>query len=234
MAAEPRDGSERNAGEQELEALVVLAQQGDTDAFADLYRLLLPRIVRYLHGVVAARDAEDVAHDAFLYAHEALHEYRPSIAPFEAWLVRIARNRGVDWRRREARIELVAPAQLGALGGATYVERFEEEEAESPITREQLHGRLSLLPKAQREVILLRYVLGCTTEETARIVGRTPVAVRQHHSLALRFLRQDLVGAADDETRRTTLPMRRLAMPGAFAQGGFTLLPAALGRALRL
>jgi RNA polymerase sigma-70 factor (ECF subfamily) len=52
---------------------------------------------------------------------------------------------------------------------------------------------LKTLPDKQREILVLRVVVGLSAEETADAVGSTPGAVRLVHHRALTRLRQLLV-----------------------------------------
>ncbi len=52
---------------------------------------------------------------------------------------------------------------------------------------------LDSLPPLQRDIVLLRVIGGLSVEETARIVGRRPGAVRTAQHRALARLRETLV-----------------------------------------
>ena len=57
--------------------LVRAAQQGDRQAFAELYEANVTRVYRYLRArTVEPADAEDVAAEVFIKAMKALHSYR--------------------------------------------------------------------------------------------------------------------------------------------------------------
>ena len=67
--------------------LVLLAKDGDADAFGLLYDNYLERIYRYIYfRVTDEQTAEDLASQVFCKAWENLDRYKPSGAPFEAWL----------------------------------------------------------------------------------------------------------------------------------------------------
>jgi RNA polymerase sigma-70 factor (ECF subfamily) len=53
------------------------------------------------------------------------------------------------------------------------------------------------LPDKQREILLLRVVVGLSAEETAEAVGSTPGAVRVAQHRALTRLRKELSGASE-------------------------------------
>ncbi len=80
--------------------LVHRTLEGDHDA----YGTLLKRYLQVVHAVIFAHqenhaDAEDLAQETFLKAHQSLDTLKNS-ARFGPWLITIARNR-VDFRRRD-------------------------------------------------------------------------------------------------------------------------------------
>ena len=56
---------------------------------------------------------------------------------------------------------------------------------------------LEVLPAKQREIVVLRVVVGLSAEETADAVGSTPGAVRVAQHRALARLRRLLTGEED-------------------------------------
>jgi RNA polymerase sigma-70 factor (ECF subfamily) len=56
----------------------------------------------------------------------------------------------------------------------------------------QMSKLLDLLPDKQREIVVLRVVVGLSAEETAEVVGSTPGAVRVAQHRALGKLREAL------------------------------------------
>src|SRR5690606_16882833 len=76
--------------------LLRLAQKGDADAFAELYRANVQTIFRYIyHRVNDNHLAEDLTGDVFTRALEGLAGYREQGKPFVAWLYRISHARVV-------------------------------------------------------------------------------------------------------------------------------------------
>jgi RNA polymerase sigma-70 factor (ECF subfamily) len=57
---------------------------------------------------------------------------------------------------------------------------------------------LAVLPEKQREILVLRVVVGLSAEETAEAVGSSPGAVRVAQHRALTRLRQEIIGAEQD------------------------------------
>src|SRR5919197_3001157 len=91
-------------GRADERALVARAQDGDRDAFGELYRTHLAavaRLVRFRLG----REDEDAVSEVFLRAWRGLPSYRDTGVPFVGWLYGIARHVAIDVLRREARDE---------------------------------------------------------------------------------------------------------------------------------
>jgi RNA polymerase sigma-70 factor (ECF subfamily) len=67
-------------------------------------------------------------------------------------------------------------------------------EADSVSRMNQL---LEILPAKQREILILRVVVGLSAEETATVVGSTTGAVRVAQHRALSRLKSEIVAAGD-------------------------------------
>jgi RNA polymerase sigma-70 factor, ECF subfamily len=160
------------------------AQGGDETAFACLFRDVQPALLRYLH--VMTPDAEDVAGDTWLQVVKGLPGFRGEEEAFRAWLFTIARHRAVDAGRSRSRRPDVPLAEPQA-----------EEQLAAPDTAELALEAISTrwvleliknLPREHAEIIMLRVVAGLEAADVARIVGKTPGAVRVTAHRALRRL----------------------------------------------
>src|SRR3954471_14630929 len=166
-AAVPCGG--RSWDESDVKRMVGAAQAGDRDAMRAIYVRFAGGVHVYVAGVVAQRDAEDVTQQVFAKLLTELDRYRPGEAPFSAWLLRVARNLAIDHLRRN---RLVPCAEVG-VGEALADEARRERTA-------SLREALSGLPSAQREVLLLRHLVGLSPGEIADSLGRS---VRSVHCL---------------------------------------------------
>ncbi len=155
-------------------ALVRRAQDGDRDAFGELYRTHLPAVARLVRFRLGGPD-EDAVADVFLRAWRGIGGYRDRGVPFAAWLYGIARHVSVDELRARGRVEPVEEVP---------------DRAEDPMTAEllTLHGAIEHLPTEQRQVIELKYLVGMSNEEVAAVTGTTPGAVNSKQWRALRTL----------------------------------------------
>jgi RNA polymerase sigma-70 factor (ECF subfamily) len=184
--------------------LVIQFQAGDANAFGALYLRYFDRVYSYLQVVFRddPHEAEDLTQQVFIRVMEALPRYERRAQPFRAWLFRIVRNLAITHLERRGRSEVVEPQELA---------RRQEECDREPdlpaldwLTDRELVMFVERLPVAQRQVLILRYMLEMKTSEIARILDRRAADVRTLESRALRFLEQRLtaVGRAPRYERR--------------------------------
>jgi RNA polymerase sigma-70 factor (ECF subfamily) len=165
------------------------AQGGDEDAFACLFRDVQPALLRYLR-ITAPGAADDVASETWLQVLAGLARFSGGEAAFRAWLFTIARHRAIDWGRSQARRRTVPLAESDSAERLTVPDASEA--ALERISTRAVLARVSALPPDQAEIILLRVVAGLDATEVARIVGKSPGAVRVAAHRGLRTLAQIL------------------------------------------
>jgi RNA polymerase sigma-70 factor, ECF subfamily len=164
--------------------LIRLAQDGDPEAFGDLYRLHLEAVYRYVYSRVGETvEAENLTQTTFLKAWRGLCGYHPSQVPFRAWLYRIAHNTVVDYYRtcRE-------PVSLEDLELAD-TSHVPEEGLLSQERQELLRRGLARLRPAYQQVLTLRFLNGLDYPATAEVLGRNVNTVRVLQFRALEALR---------------------------------------------
>ena len=167
-----------------FEVTLARAQAGDEAAFAHLFRDVQPGLLRYLR--VIAPEAEDVAGDTWLQVAAGLAGFRGGEQAFRAWLYTIARHRAADAGRSRARrpavpLELSEAAEQLASPDAA-------EAALEAVSARAVVALIATLPREQAEIIMLRVVAGLEATEVARIVGKSPGAVRVAAHRGLRRL----------------------------------------------
>lgn len=173
-------------------ALLVAAQRGSEAAFSQLWLDCNPALLRYLR-VIAPEVAEDVTAETWVQVLRGLPRFRGDEAAWRAWLFTTARRRVIDdtrrrSRRREAPLEDVPVTRLPSTPDAA------DQAMEHFSTRSAI-ALLAELPPLQAEVILLRVVAGLETDAVARLLGRSPGAVRVAAHRGLRRLAQILAEA---------------------------------------
>jgi len=171
-----------------FERLLAAAQGGTGEAdgaFSVLWRDANPALLRYLR-VIAPEAAEDVAADTWVQVVRGLAAFRGDEAAWRAWLFTTARRRAIDEGRRRSRRPVVSLPELpdeAGPGGADPADLVLEK-----LSTDWAIAVISSLPRFQAEVILLRVVAGLDTQAVARLVGRSPGAVRVAAHRGLRRL----------------------------------------------
>jgi RNA polymerase sigma-70 factor (ECF subfamily) len=151
-----------------------------------------PLVVRYCRARLGTPDADDVAQDVCLAVLKALPG-RPPERPFPNFVAGIARYKVAAARKAAARQhdEPVADPP-----DAIDVSMDPEHHALRRELGERMAKLLQVLPEKQREIVVLRVVVGLSAEETATAVGSTPGAVRVAQHRALGQLRKVVTDAA--------------------------------------
>ncbi len=171
----------REASTDSLENLMSRYRQSDATAASALVTALSPRIFQFYLSQVRDRfQAEDLLQDFWLRIHKARHTYR-SGDPVLPWLYAIARRTRVDAYRRDRRIR----------ANEVQTERLPDTPAAQAASKPlpAMAEMLSILPAAQREVILMLKVSGLSLEEVARATGVSVGSVKQRAHRAYEKLR---------------------------------------------
>jgi RNA polymerase sigma-70 factor, ECF subfamily len=150
-------------------AAVARAKDGDADALRFLYLRYADNVYGYVCSIVRDEfEAEDVTQQIFAKLMTALGRYEPRVVPFSAWILRVAHNTAIDHvrARRPLPLEEVHPSDATGDDGAGSRERFAD-----------LRLALDALPAEQRDVIVLRFLVGLTPREIAERMGRSEDAV---------------------------------------------------------
>jgi RNA polymerase sigma-70 factor, ECF subfamily len=171
-----------------LDAVVAEAVAGNRDALREVLEIIRPIVVRYCRARVGATErsglsADDVAQEVCLAAITALPRYKDQGRPFLAFVYGIAAHKVADAHRAAARNRAeptdIVPERFSLEAGP-------EQMAIDSESAARMNNLLAVLPEKQREILILRVVVGMSAEETAEAVGSTAGAVRvaQHRALA--------------------------------------------------
>ncbi len=176
-----------------LDAVAAAASAGDHAATDELLGYLRPIMVRYcrtkLGRVRPISSADDVAQEVCIAVFRALPTYQHLGRPFLSFVFGVAAHKVADVHRAAARDRSLPTAE-------TPDTLAEDENPEQIALRRELveqTGDLlrTLLPR-QREIVVMRIVLGMSAQETAEAVGTTADAVRVAQHRALNRLRRTI------------------------------------------
>jgi RNA polymerase sigma-70 factor (ECF subfamily) len=167
-----------------------VAARGDRQAFAALFRFYAPRLKSFLgrqgYGEV---ECEDLVQEAMLNIWRRASSFDPAKAGASTWIYTIARNLGIDRRRRDGK-------------GASWRELTTVEEADPDPSVEarmiavesesRVRHALRTLPDEQAAVIRMTFYGEDPQAEIARTLGIPLGTVKSRVRLALARLRKTM------------------------------------------
>ena len=183
-----------------LDDVVARAVAGERDALQKVLETIRPIVLRYVRARIGTAErsglsADDVAQEVCLAAITALPRYKDQGRPFLAFVYGIAAHKVADAHRAAARNRSepteVVPERFAAEAGPEQI-AIESEAAQ------RMNKLLGILPEKQREILILRVVVGMSAEETAEAVGSTAGAVRVAQHRALARLKSEIIATGHD------------------------------------
>jgi RNA polymerase sigma-70 factor, ECF subfamily len=188
MTGTPDDAADARGASQLTQEAVTRAQAGDSQGLHYLYVRYADDVLRYVTSLLRdPHEAEDITQNVFAKLMTAIAKYQQREVPFDAWILRVARNAALDHLRarraiptEEVRLVDTGQAQTGLDRGRA------------------LREALEALPADQREVLVLRHIVGLSPVEIAGTLDRTESSVHGLHHRGRRSLRASLdeLGAA--------------------------------------
>lgn len=160
---------------------VARAKEGDPEALRYLYISYSQNIYGYVRSIVHdEHEAEDVTQHVFTKLMTSIVKYDDRGVPFFAWLLRLSRNVAIDHLRANRLTPTETVLDPDSSRGADL------DHAET------VRAALAALPAEQRQVVILRHVMGYSPGEIADRMGRTESAIHGLHHRGRRALQRTL------------------------------------------
>ena len=176
---------------EDVEMLAGIAQR-DSDSLLRLYRKYNRRVFSLVYRILDDRvAAEEVLQDAFYRLWSRSQLYRPEKGQLISWLLTVARNLALDYKRKESRrvdldvflngdeLTRVDPDSLPAAASL-----------EDPELGRTIRRVMEQLPVEQKKVIELVYFEGFTHQELSDKLGQSLGTVKTRIRLGLSKLRE--------------------------------------------
>jgi RNA polymerase sigma-70 factor, ECF subfamily len=169
FAVRPSGSEERNS--RLVSAAIKRAQQGDSDALGFLYARYADSVYGYVRSIVHDHhEAEDITQHVFAKLMKAIGKYQEQDVPFLSWILRVARNAALDSMRNNRLVPVeevkeVRPASEHSAAGRV----------------DGLREALAALPEAQRQVLMLRHLVGLSPCEIAQMIGKSEGSIHGLH-----------------------------------------------------
>lgn len=172
MHARSRTSADHPAAPPEWDGIVRRAQQGDVDAFEQLYRAHSPAVHALCRRMVGdEREARDLVQDVFVRTWQRLPTFRGQSA-LGTWIHRLAVNVVLEQLRSARRDTL------------RFLDDPDDDVLPSRAIDRQLDAALDLdralvqLPNGARTVFVLHDIQGYSHEEIAQMTGIAPGTAR--------------------------------------------------------
>lgn len=169
---------------EQIDALVLSAQDGDKNAFGHLYDHFFEKLYRYVYFRVNAGEVEDLLEDIFVKVWTKLEKYQKRDVSFGAWLYRVAYNSIVDHHRSHRSLAQIDPRMKDESREAA-----PEERTQSRMMAEKVREAVSQLREPYRRVVTLKFLMGLSNEEVAEIMGERVGNIRVIQFRALKQLK---------------------------------------------
>jgi RNA polymerase sigma-70 factor, ECF subfamily len=158
---------------------VAKAKAGDPEGIHYLYVRYADDVRRYVATFVKDQhEAEDITHNVFAKLMTAITKYEERSVPFVAWILRVARNSSLDYLRAKRMI----PTDEVRLADSEPIHDGGE-------TGRDIKIALESLPEDQREVLVLRHIVGLSPAEIAGTLEKTESSIHGLHHRGRRALR---------------------------------------------
>jgi RNA polymerase sigma-70 factor (ECF subfamily) len=177
-----------------MTSLCDAALEGDAEAFALAYDRYAPTLYGLLLRILRdGNDAQDVLQETFLTAWSNARSFDAGRGSELAWLISMARSRGIDrLRARDRRHTREHEAGREISIGAPHVDPVADDPVVFREIRSAVRSALDELPAPQRTALELAYFDGLSQSEIAARLGEPLGTIKTRTHLAMKRLRERL------------------------------------------
>jgi RNA polymerase sigma factor (sigma-70 family) len=169
------------------EQLMDQLRNGDRVSVDELYRRYAKKLYVFLSSVMKVPNPEDLVHDIFIRVIEKSRQFNPKKASFRTWLFRIAQNLAINVYRRQKVVKFSSLEQnIGQqengrslhLKDTLEDKRQQTDESALVLAVRECLGELK--KEAERQALVMYYVLGKNYQEISEVFQKSISAVRKY------------------------------------------------------
>ena len=180
---EPLEVSPEHLEDVAMDRLLVRIQAGETEQFRALYDLWFDRVYTYARAALdRSLLAEAATQEIFAEVYDALPRREIDSGRFRHWIAAIVS------RRIQAHLIVLHGPEVVAAAETPRPSAGTPHMVQAWVKDVDLHVLVSQLPLAQRDVMLLRYLMRLSQVEVADLLERSAAAVADLHTSALSLL----------------------------------------------
>lgn len=185
----------------ELTALVARAQQGDREAFAQVYQATFEHVYYTAFKILhSEQQAQDIAQETYITVMQKLPTLQDPGA-FLGWLRQIAANKCGNYIQKKKEV-LYAPQDGDEDGGLPDVEADRDEQPDEVLekdsTRQIILSIIDSLPVEQRAAVVMFYFQQMPVKAIAQATGEAEGTIKSRLNYARRQIKQ---GVEKEEAR---------------------------------
>ncbi len=174
--------------EKALEKALLLAKQGNSESFGQLYDHYFEKVYRFVYYRTSHKEtAEDLTEEVFTKAYLKLADFKGGSEKFFGWVLAIARNTVIDYYRKAS-----DTLPLEFLENVPDYNSSVLDELQFTETQKELFAALGSLPEEFQAVLKMRFFEELTCEEVADALGKSSGNVRVIQYRALKALKVKL------------------------------------------
>src|SRR5687767_2587848 len=173
------------------ERLMSRIARGEPDALGELYDRYGRVVFGTLYRMLGSPEvAEEITQNAFHSVWQQARSYRSERGSVRTWLLAIARNAAVDWRRTRGRH---MDRETAIEEAAELVDEMRvDERVIASLRAERVRAAVALLPREQRDALSLAFWSGLSQSEIAERTGTPLGTVKSRVRLGMARLRERL------------------------------------------
>ncbi len=168
--------------------LIKKCQNGDFEAFGDIYDLYVNKIYDFIYFRTSHKEtAEDLTSLVFIKALEKIKDFNLELGYFSAWIYRIARNSVIDFYRTKKTTSNIDDYQN--IKSPTDIEY----EIDIKCSIEKVKKYIENLNKEQKDILIMRIWDGLSYEEISKIIGKSEANCKVIVSRSLSLIRKESI-----------------------------------------
>jgi RNA polymerase sigma-70 factor (ECF subfamily) len=181
----------------DIERYMKSLQQGDLDAFDEIYQATYKSVFYVIYGIVKSHQvAEDVSQNTYLRVCEKINLYKEGTNPV-AWIITIARNLALNELRKNQKEVLVDVVDLNYVTDED--DRKPEPAEETPL----IDLAKKNLSDLEFQIVMMCAVNNYKRREVAKMLNLPISTVTWHYNNSLKKLRKIVEGGDHRENERT-------------------------------